>query len=207
MWIDFAEEEGWPLKDHEARVEVIAALQEHVPVKVLVNSELAVAILDSMLTAAQIDRSRSPIQDHDFEVFQESLQQIRSAPNIDGKPFQIVEIPVPDISLYQEEFVLDGSFPEFFSAHSAGDTVRFVPVMSYANFLVTDDVVLVPEYWREGLPEEERRKDGRMKQILARYFPDRKIVGIRNAILLNWNGGGIHCQTQQEPMIGAPVAP
>lgn len=370
VWIDFTDEEGWINRDHEARVEIIEALHEHVPVKVLVNSDVAVGILDSMLAGTGVDRERlavvnhpipnpalrdagpifvtdgsdlrvadfawncyggadfceevdsrrgevandladrygwsvasteiaaeggglessstvilayrdfaesrnpgvaleeieaafldmygkqkviwieesplieknghkidnyygqganghidaamrfvndstvlvavmaederdnSPIQQHDYEVFQAGLERIRASTNTDGKPFHVVEIPVPDFSLYSYEFVLDENTQWGFSEHSAGESVHYVPIMSYANFLITNDVVLVAEYWREGLPESEREKDERMKEILASYFPDREIVGIRNAIQLNWNGGGIHCQTQQQPALG-----
>lgn len=35
-------------------------------------------------------------------------------------------------------------------------------------------------------------------EIFRKLFPDRKVVQI-NALPLNWNGGGIHCTTQQIP--------
>jgi agmatine deiminase len=160
------------------------------------DSTVLVAVMD------ESERGKSPIQKHDYEVFRAGLEQIRASTNTDGRPFHVVEIPVPDFSLYSYEFVLDENTQWGFSEHSAGESVHYVPIMSYANFLITNDVVLVAEYWREGLPESERRKDERVKEILATYFPDREVVGIRNAIQLNWNGGGIHCQTQQQPSLG-----
>jgi agmatine/peptidylarginine deiminase len=40
-----------------------------------------------------------------------------------------------------------------------------------------------------------------MKAILKQYFPNHEIIGIKNALMLNWFGGGIHCQTMQIPKI------
>ena len=161
-------------------------------------------INDSTLLVPVIDESErynSPIQEHDYESIQKNLSQIKKETNANGRPFRIVEIPMPDISLYTfqtkaEEYMVEG-FPEM----ELGEEVVFVPIMGYSNFLITNGAVLVAEYWSEGLPEKEKKKDQRMKDILKLYFPNREIIGIKNAILLNWNGGGIHCQTQQEPFV------
>lgn len=42
----------------------------------------------------------------------------------------------------------------------------------------------------------KKRKDEDVYEIFKKLFPDRKVVQI-NALPLNWNGGGIHCATQQ----------
>ncbi|NVK49711.1 MAG: agmatine deiminase family protein [Cyclobacteriaceae bacterium] len=150
---------------------------------------------------ADSEKNNSPIQEHDYMAIQKNLAQLRKETNADGKPFTIVEIPMPDISLYTykmpaQEYMLDG-YPEMV----VGEEVVLVPVMGYSNFLITNGAVLVSEYWREGLPLKEKEKDEEMKEILSKYFPDREIIGIKNALLLNWNGGGIHCQTQQQPKL------
>ena len=159
---------------------------------------------DSTILAPVIteeEKNNSPIQKHDFEAIQKNLAQLRKETNIDGKPFKIIEIPMPDISLYTyktqaQEYMIEG-YPEM----QLGEEVIFVPVMGYSNFLITNGAVIVAEYWSEGLPIKEKEKDEQMKKILKEYFPNREIIGIKNAILLNWNGGGIHCQTQQEPKL------
>jgi agmatine deiminase len=56
----------------------------------------------------------------------------------------------------------------------------------------------VPKYWQEGLPETEKRKDEYVKQVYTMMFPDRKIMQI-NPLGANWQGGGMHCISQQEP--------
>jgi agmatine deiminase len=150
---------------------------------------------------AESERNNSPIQARDYISIQKNLDQLRKETNTDGKPFTIVEIPMPDVSLYTygmpaQEYMIS-EFPDM----TVGEEIVFVPIMGYSNFLITNGAVLVAEYWKEGLPLKEKEKDEEMKKILSEYFPNREIIGIKNALLLNWNGGGIHCQTQQEPRL------
>lgn len=159
---------------------------------------------DSTILAPVISESEkdnSPIQAHDYYAIKKNLAQLSRETNVDGKPFKIIEIPMPDISLYTYKMIAQewmlGGYPEM----TVGEEVILVPNMGYSNFLITNGAVLVAEYWREGLPMKEKEKDNEMKKILSQYFPDREIIGIKNALLLNWNGGGIHCQTQQEPQL------
>ncbi|QLE02788.1 agmatine deiminase family protein [Galbibacter sp. BG1] len=156
-------------------------------------------------TISEEDKLKSPLQEHDYEIFQNYLKQLQKAKRVNGMPFTIVEIPSPDISLHVgtlpasviwqllEQFSLTEQF-------SKEDMINYVPVMGYANYLVSNEVVLVSQYWEKGLPESEKRKDENMIAILKKYFPNREIIGI-SAKALNWDGGGIHCSTQQEPRI------
>ncbi|MDN3202979.1 agmatine deiminase family protein [Algoriphagus sediminis] len=137
----------------------------------------------------------------EYEASIKNLEQLKSETNVDGKPFNIVEIPYPDFSLHQYQFPLFENFQSAFSESEIGDTITYVPITGYSNFLITNGAVLVSEYWKEGLPESEKVKDEKMKEILKTYFPDREIIGIKNALMLNWYGGGIHCQTMQIPKL------
>jgi agmatine deiminase len=160
------------------------------------DDTILVAVMD------EAQRDRSPLQAHDYAVLQAGLEQIRAARNSNGEPFEVIEIPVPDVSLHSFPMAVDESSTAWFHQHAPGDSILIVPNMSYANFLITNGAVLVSQYWREGLPESERRKDERMVEILSEQFPVRDIIGLRTTLLLNFNGGGIHCQTQQEPAVG-----
>ena len=50
-------------------------------------------------------------------------------------------------------------------------------------------------YTQQGTPPE---KEAKVKGIFEEVFPGREIVWI-DAMPQNWNGGGFHCSTQQEP--------
>ncbi|HEV2279888.1 MAG TPA: agmatine deiminase family protein [Acidobacteriaceae bacterium] len=78
----------------------------------------------------------------------ENLDRLRSARNRDGRPFEIVELPMPD------PVVFDG---------------QRLPA-SYANFYIANGLVLVPTL--------NQSADRKALNILAGVFPTREVVGI-----------------------------
>lgn len=157
-------------------------------------------------SVAEEDRATNPIAAHDYAVFKGYLDQLSSARRMNGRPFHLVEIPSPSVQLHATPWST-AYWPaeELERLYESGlsreeDTIQVVPALSYANFLLTNGAVLVPEYWEPGMPESERLKDQRMQEILGLYYPNRAIVGL-NVIGINMAGGGIHCATQQEPRI------
>ena len=148
------------------------------------------------------DREKHPIMAHDYKIFLENLAQLNTYKRPDGKPYHIETVEMPDLSLY--EYTWEANYPgDYNGAYTfqPGDTVIFVPNMEYANILITNGAVLCSSYWREGLPESEKKKDFHVQKILMKYFPDRDIIPLKKSMQLNWHGGGIHCSTQQEPMV------
>jgi agmatine deiminase len=169
--------------------------------------EYARFVNDSTIVVAQIDpseRDDNPLTRADHDILAENLAELRTAVNVDGRPFHIETLPVPALRYH----VRTGAVTEKDKANdfgrvvlrqfAVGDEVRFVPALSYLNFVVSNGVVLVPSYWREGLPEREREKDEGARATLERLFPDRRVVQI-NPLAANWGGGGMHCLTQQQP--------
>jgi len=63
---------------------------------------------------------------------------------------------------------------------------------SYANFYIANKVVLVPTF---ADPADETALS-----ILAKCFPDRRVVGIDCRELI-WGLGTFHCLTQQQPKV------
>ncbi|MEO1653675.1 MAG: agmatine deiminase family protein, partial [Bacteroidota bacterium] len=156
-------------------------------------------------TISEEDKDKSPIQQHDYEIYQGYLKQLKTKKRQNGQPFTIVEIPSPDISLHEYKLPAASFWDvieqyEITDKFTKEDTVKMIPTMGYANYLVSNGVVLVAQYWEEGLPLSEKQKDEKMVELLSQYFPNREIVGIP-AKTINWYGGGIHCATQQEPQV------
>jgi len=84
-----------------------------------------------------------------------------------------------------------------------GEPVQLAVATSYANFLVSNGVVLMQNYCVPGLCEtrpELAEADAQAKAVLQQVYGDREIVGI-NAFATNLGGGGVHCYTQQQPLI------
>lgn len=129
----------------------------------------------------------------------------------EGRPFRIIRIPVPEPiyftakpgdyiyeswQLFQRD-VLAGGCMEDGSQFPEGE-IRMQPALSYCNFLIVNGLVLGQKYWKEGMPESIREKDMRVREVLERVFPDRKVVMV-HAVALNILGGGIHCITKNVP--------
>ena len=78
------------------------------------------------------------------------------------------------------------------------DTIRVAAATSYLNYVVTNGLVLMPSYWKEGLSESIREKDESAREVLTEVFTGRKIVAL-DPMPVNLGGGGLHCITQQQP--------
>ena len=137
---------------------------------------------------------------------------LRGAVDQDGRPFEIVRVPLPKPvfarmrpgdSVY--DFIArleyrDGSkFP-------AGEPATVVAAASYLNFLVTNGVVVAPKYGGDGKDPAASARDETVRRLLTEAFPDRRVVMI-DALPVNFGGGGIHCITMHQPLLGgAPAA-
>ncbi len=92
--------------------------------------------------------------------------------------------------------VRDLPMPDRLEANGGDWRLERLPA-SYANFLITNGAVIVPIF---GQPENDDRALG----ILRECFPGRKIEGI-DARDFVYEGGAVHCLTQQQPTVGDPA--
>ena len=86
-----------------------------------------------------------------------------------GRPYHIVELPLPARRLEGAE----GRLPP-----------------TYANFYVGNGFVVVPQY---GDPNDKRALD-----VLRPLFPGREVIGLSSRRIIE-GGGSFHCLTQQQP--------
>ncbi|MFC2149518.1 agmatine/peptidylarginine deiminase [Candidatus Auribacterota bacterium] len=107
----------------------------------------------------------------DFEPLKENLNRLITYTDIEGRPFNIVTLPMPDPVMYKG---------------------NMLPA-SYANFYIANSAVIVPTFncWQ----------DKAALDIIGRYFPDRKVVGIDSSDVVI-GLGSFHCLTQQIPKEG-----
>ena len=151
------------------------------------------------------EKDLNPINKMNYERLNESFQTLKNATDQDGKPFTIVKVPLPDLTTKKVVAIQDYSSRASYDipsnrfyiseAPKVGDTLLRVPASSYLNYLVTNGLVLISSYTAEGSSKE---KEDKVRKIFEEQFPKRKIVFI-NAMPQNWDGGGIHCSTQQQP--------
>lgn len=155
-----------------------------------------------------VEASNDPVKKITLERMKINYEILKNAVDQDGKPFTIVKMPVPDIdymtfaldtaSKNQEIKFLSGQILFEQKHFSVGDTVHFVPSSSYLNFLITNKTVFEAKYWTAGQPESSKIKDEKAKEILQKYFPEKRIYQI-NTAETNHNGGGLHCWSMQVP--------
>ena len=86
--------------------------------------------------------------DENHEPLQENLDRLRSARNLEGRPFEIIELPMPPPVVFEGQRL----------------------PASYANFYIANDLVLVPTL--------NYSADRKALNILAEVFPTREVVGI-----------------------------
>jgi len=146
------------------------------------------------------DRDNNPIDSINYYMLEENYQLLQTAKTWDGKKISVVRIPMPEALSMNESLSLDSSnykeFEEF--GFVKGNTVFFIPAASYSNFLISNNVVLIPKYWQSGMSESQKRKDEECMQIFQTLFPDRKVIAIYT-LGVNRGGGGIHCMTHEQP--------
>ena len=106
--------------------------------------------------------------DEHFEELQLMESELKVFRTLDGRPYNLIPLPMAEAVYFEDERL----------------------PATYANFLIINGAVLVPEYGSY--------KDAEAKEQLQKAFPDREIVGI-NCLPLIKQHGSLHCVTMQIP--------
>lgn len=138
---------------------------------------------------------------------QRNFDILSRAGDADGQPLKVLKVPTPRsierrvfLSAAADERQSEGWTADFFprgERRREGQPVIQVASASYLNFVIANQVVLVPRYEPHGTP---RAVDERVRAMLEQALPGREVVFI-DAIGLNWVGGGPHCATLNEPAV------
>ncbi len=155
---------------------------------------------------AWVDDDRAgdhPVNRINHDTMQQNYNILTRATDQDGRPLRVVRVPMP--SVVERPIVLADDDDETSQWQAAnfpaaegrkpGDSVIQVAASSYMNFLIANDLVLVPSFTEDGTPAEVQ---DRARGLLEDAFPGRTIRFI-HATPLNWNGGGPHCATLSQP--------
>lgn len=119
---------------------------------------------DTVVTVIEENRT-----DENYGILQENLRMLKRMRLENGKPLNILELPMPAPVFY------DG---------------QRLPA-SYANFYIANAAVVVPTY-------RDDKNDQRALDVLETCFPHHKVVGIDSTDII-WGLGSWHCLSQQEP--------
>ena len=118
----------------------------------------------TIVTAVETDPA-----DDNFHVLADNRRRLDKARDADGRPFTVVELPMP------RPVVFEG---------------QRLPA-TYVNFLFVNGGLLVPTF---GDRVHDRQALGRLQALM----PRRRVVGVDCRALI-WGLGAIHCLTQQQP--------
>jgi len=119
---------------------------------------------DGFITCVEPNR-----RDPNHAILAENLARLQGFRTPTGGRFELVPLPMP------RPFAFAG---------------QRVPA-SYANFLVINGAVLVPQF-------RQPRRDAAARAIIGGCFPGREVVGIDCHELI-WGLGTLHCISQQQP--------
>ena len=108
-------------------------------------------------------------RDSNHRVLAENLERLRSMRTPAGRRFEIVDLPMP---------------------RPFGFRGQGVPA-SYANFLVINQAVLVPQF-------RQPKRDAEAREKIGNCFAGRAVIGI-DCYDLIWGLGTLHCISQQQP--------
>lgn len=107
--------------------------------------------------------------DPNHAILSDNLARLKRARDARGRTLEIIELPLP-----REPRHLDGQ--------------RLA--LSYVNFYIANGGIVMPSF--------DDANDAAARDIVARAFPDRKVLQVPALDILA-GGGGIHCITQQQP--------
>lgn len=108
-------------------------------------------------------------RDGNYQVLRDNRRRLEKARDQDGRPFEIVELPMPRPVAYQGQRL----------------------PATYMNFYFVNRALLVPIFGHT-------RRDHQALATLQRLLPRRRVIGIDCRALI-WGLGAIHCLTQQQP--------
>ncbi len=111
--------------------------------------------------------------DEHYEELQAMEQELLSLCTLQGLPYTLFPLPLPDPCFDEEGNRLPAT---------------------HANFLIINGAVLVPTY-------HQAEKDEEALTQLQKAFPDRKVIGIDCRVLILQHGS-LHCSTMQYPQFG-----
>jgi len=113
-----------------------------------------------------------------------------------GRKFHVVKVPIPVI-FYKVVDLDQGTYDYLKNEDplldiSPNQQIKIVACAGYLNYLITNEIVIIPKYWTPNVPVIQRKKDSLAKSIFQEFYPDREIIQI-NPLVLNYGGGGMHC--------------
>jgi len=164
---------------------------------------------DSTILLAWIDEDEKEahaLHALNYDILSNNYNILSKHRDANGNPFRIIKVPHPEPDV--EQWIADSTDDRaagWWSYYqekgiSVGDTILWIAASSYLNYVITNGIVIIPEYWEEGKPKIVKVKDLRVRAIFETLYPEKEVVGI-NPLTFNFDGGGMHCRYQSQPAV------
>lgn len=147
---------------------------------------------------SEADTIDNAISKESYRRMEENYEILKQSTTLDGKPFEIIRLPVGPLIVDKVSYKSLSKDEQSWFENVSTDTIEYYLASGYMNFVIANKIVVSAKFWKEGLPEELKRKDEEAKLILEKAFPNRKIVQI-DCLPLHHEGAGLHCYSKNEP--------
>ncbi len=148
---------------------------------------------------SEADTIENEIAKESYHRMEENYEILKQSTTHDGKPIKIIRLPVGPLIVEKVEYKSLSKDEQSWFENVTTDTIEYYLASGYMNFVIANKKVVSAKFWKEGFPEELKRKDEEAKLILEKAFPDRKIVQI-DCMPLHHEGAGLHCYSKNEPL-------
>lgn len=118
------------------------------------------------------------------DVYNETKDILATQTDAKGRTLQVTEV--------QDADVMKLRLPKEEVDKILAEEEEYVPALNYANFLLVNGGVLVPQFG-------DVETDVQAVEVFERLFPEREVVPVRIAVL-GLLGGVIHCSSQEVPL-------
>lgn len=109
--------------------------------------------------------------DENYAALQDNISRLRASTDAKGRPLEVIEVPQPERM-----------------SNDQGERLS----RSYINFYIANGGIVMPSF--------EDAQDNNAFEIISAAFPNRTVVSV-SATDIAFGGGGIHCITQQQPLV------
>ena len=173
----------------------------HLPVTVRHADEFMQFVDANTILVAQLDDEdvTNALEQEVKDRLDEIWDFLAASTDANGEPFEL--IPFPDPGMITEtvsagDVVWDylGTLRGIKNYDPAGG--QLILPAAYMNFVLTNNVVIVPRFFQPGRSERLIESDAEAVRILSEVFAPREVVQV-DAENITVGGGGMHCITQE----------
>ena len=125
--------------------------------------------------------------DPQYDICLENLKILEETTDAKERKLKVIRMPLPKPTFITEEESNGVDIVEMSLPRMKGDRLS----ASYVNFYIANGGIVFPLF--------NDPNDKVAKEILAKAFPDREIIGVESREIL-LGGGNIHCIVQQQPI-------